>query len=104
MVDYCRKDPGRRIQSPYTLVNDRLRSVFLRIRPYFAVLHGRVLRSYISVTVYGTIRSYTEKNGDRIRPPCTKAINDRLRPCLFDLGICHKLSEETYHDHDCSSN
>ncbi len=52
-------------------VNDRLRpyttpytTVYipytLRIRPYFSVLHGRVLRSYISVTVYGEIRRNTE--------------------------------------------
>ncbi len=35
----------RRIRSPHTLVNDRTRSVFLHIRPYFVVLHGSVLRS-----------------------------------------------------------
>jgi hypothetical protein len=64
--------PGRRIQSPYTLVNDRILSVFLRIRPYFGVLHGSVLRyrirspfysvfvrtrSYFSVYGHGDIRS-----------------------------------------------
>jgi hypothetical protein len=70
--------PGRRLRNPYTLVNDRTRSVFLRIRPYFVVLHGPVLRSYISVPVYGAIRSYTEQNGDRIWPPCTETANDRF--------------------------
>jgi hypothetical protein len=48
------------------------------IRPYFAVIHVIVLRSYISVTVYGAIRSYIEGNGDCIRPPCTKTVNDRF--------------------------
>jgi hypothetical protein len=36
------------------------------------------LRSYISVTVYGAIRSYTEENEDCIRPPCAKTVNDRF--------------------------
>jgi hypothetical protein len=30
------------------------------------------------VTVYGAIRSYTEENGDCIRPPCIKTVNDRF--------------------------
>ncbi len=64
-----------------------------------------VLRSYVSVTVYGAIRSYTEENGDCIRPPCTKTVNDRfflrispyvsvygrLPPCLIDLGTFGSL-------------
>ncbi len=31
------------------------------------------------------IRSYREKNGDGIRPPCTKTVNDRffLRMCPY---------------------
>jgi hypothetical protein len=92
-------NPGRRLRNPYTLVTDRTRSVSLGIRPYFVVLHDPVLRSYISVPVYGAIRSYTEQNGDRIWSPCTETVNDRfflrispyfsvydrLRPCLFDL-------------------
>jgi hypothetical protein len=34
------------------------------------------------VTVYGAIRSYTEENGDCIRPPCTKTVNDRFFLCI----------------------
>jgi len=60
------------------VVNDRKRSRYDRIRPYLAVIHVIVLRSYISVTVYGAIRSYTGENGDCIRPSCTKTVNDRF--------------------------
>jgi hypothetical protein len=42
--------PYTTVYIPYTL----------RIRPYFAVIHGPVLRSYMSVTVYGEIRRNTE--------------------------------------------
>jgi hypothetical protein len=70
---YCYRGhtPGRLLRAPCTLVNDR-------IRLYFAVIHVIVLRSYIFVTVYGAIRSYTEENGDCIRLPCTKTVNDRF--------------------------
>jgi hypothetical protein len=70
--------PGRGLRTPYTAVYDRKRSRYDRIRPYFAVIDVIVLRSYISVTVYGAIRSYTEENGDCIRTPCTKTVNDRF--------------------------
>jgi hypothetical protein len=70
--------PGRLLRAPYTVVNDRKRSRYDRIRPYLAVIHVIVLRSYISVTVYGAIRSYTGENGDCIRPSCTKTVNDRF--------------------------
>ncbi len=53
---------GLRIRSfttPYTTV---YMLFTLRIRPYFAVLHDPVLRSYISVAVYGEIRRpHTER-------------------------------------------
>ncbi len=62
---------GRLLGAPYTDVNDP-------IRLYLAVIHVIVLRSYISVTVCGAIRSYTEENEDCIRPPCTKTMNDRF--------------------------
>jgi hypothetical protein len=42
---------------PYTTV---YRLYTLRIRPYFSVLPGSVLRSYIPGSVYGEIRSETE--------------------------------------------
>jgi hypothetical protein len=45
--------PGRRLRTRYTVVNERIRC---RIRPYFAIKHVIVLRSYMSVTVYGEIR------------------------------------------------
>ncbi len=61
---------SRRIRSLYTLVNDYVRSV----------LHGPAVRSYISMTEYGAIRSYTEKNGDCIRLLCTKSV---WRACFF---------------------
>jgi hypothetical protein len=48
--------PGRLLRAPYTVVNDRKRSRYDRIRPYFAVIHVIVLRSYISVSVYGAMR------------------------------------------------
>ena len=51
--------PGRRLWSSYTLVTACIRSRYDRKRPYFAVLHGLVLRSYISVIVYGAIRPST---------------------------------------------
>ena len=41
-------------------------SVYARKRPYFVVLHGPVLRSYMTVTVYGDIRRKTEIVNDRI--------------------------------------
>ncbi|CAF5153227.1 unnamed protein product, partial [Rotaria magnacalcarata] len=37
--------PGRRLWSAYTLVTACIRSRYDRKRPYFAVLHGPVLRS-----------------------------------------------------------
>ncbi len=70
--------PGQLLRALYTVVNDRKRSRYDRIRLYFAVIHVIVLRSYVSVIVYGAIRSYTEENGDCIRPPCTKTVNDRF--------------------------
>jgi hypothetical protein len=42
--------------------NGRIREKYSRKRPYFAVIHVIVLRSYISVTVYGAIRSHTGEN------------------------------------------
>jgi hypothetical protein len=47
----------------------------LRIRPYFAVLHVTVLRSYISVTVYGAIR----RNTATVYGAFT-VVNDRIFP------------------------
>jgi hypothetical protein len=83
----CGLNPGRLLRAPYTVVYDHKRSRFNRIRPYFAVIHVIVLRSYISVTVYGAIRLYTEENGDCIRPPCTKTVNDhfflRISPYVY---------------------
>jgi hypothetical protein len=70
--------PDRGLRTPYTAVYDRKRSRYDHIGPYFAVIHVIVLRSYISVTVYGAIRSYIEENGDCIRAPCTKTANDRF--------------------------
>ncbi len=52
----------------------------LRIRPYFVVLHDPVLRSYISVAVYGEIRSvYSRK-----RPIST--VYGRKRASLENYG------------------
>ncbi len=47
----------------------------LRIRPYFAVLHVTVLRSYMSVIVYGEIRRNTE-----IVYGAFTLVNDRIFP------------------------
>ncbi len=55
--------PGRLLRTLYAVVNDL---IGCRIRPYFSVLHGPVLRSYISVIVYGDIRRKTEIVNDRI--------------------------------------
>ncbi len=57
---------GRLLRAPYTVVNDHKRSRYDRIRSYFAVIHMIVLRSY------------SEENGDCIRPPCTKTVTDRF--------------------------
>ncbi len=35
-------------------------------------------RSRFTHSVYGRKRPYTDKNGDCIRPPCTKTVNDRF--------------------------
>jgi len=53
----------RSYTTPYTAV---YMLYTLRIRPCFGVLHGPVLRSYISVTVYGAIRRKTEVVNGRI--------------------------------------
>jgi len=77
----CFPCPGRRLRSPYTLVNDRIRCVFRCIRPYFSVLPGSVLRSYISVSYtkkYDHIRRITEQNADCIRSPYTRTVKDRF--------------------------
>ncbi len=72
------KFPGQLIRAPYTVVNDRKRSRYDLIRLYFAVINVIVSPSYISVILYGAIWSYTEENGDSIRPPCTKTVSDRF--------------------------
>ncbi len=35
-------------------------------------------RSRFTHSVYDCLRSYTEENGDCIRPPCTKTVNDQF--------------------------
>ena len=62
-----------------------MRSFFIvydRISPYFIVLHGSALRSYVSVP-------YTEIYGRNTEPGIWSyfTVYGRLRPCLFDLGI-----------------
>ncbi len=78
---YCRK---RSYTVSYTTV---YMPYTLRIRPYFAVLHVTVLRSYLTVTIYGEIRRNTEivygaftLVNDRIFP-----VYGRLRPCFGKL-------------------
>jgi hypothetical protein len=51
--------------------NSQVEVYALRIRPFMTV-------NVHDTTVYGAIRSYTEENGDCIRPPCTKTVNDRF--------------------------
>ncbi len=51
--------PGRGLSIPYKAFNDRKRSFYDRIRPFFGILHVPVLRSYFYVTVYGEIRCET---------------------------------------------
>ncbi len=84
--------PGRRLRSPYTVVNGRIRSFYDRIRPYFAVLHGPVLRSYISVTVYGGIRSYTGKYGAKRRSYTDSVYKKRKRPFFSPfISVFHRI-------------
>jgi len=72
----------------------------LRIRPYFAVIHVIVLRSYITVIVYGEIRRNTEivygaftLVNDRIFP-----VYSRLRPCFGKLRyIDRRFFAVSYH-------
>lgn len=45
--------------------------ISLYIWPYFTVLHGPILGSYISATVCRAIRSYMEKNEAKRRPYTT---------------------------------
>jgi hypothetical protein len=66
----------------------------LRIRPYFAVLHVTVLRSYLTVIVYGEIRRNTE-----IVYGAFTLVNDRifrvygrLRPCFGKLRYIDRRS------------
>jgi hypothetical protein len=74
----------------------------IHISPYMVVLHDSLLRSYISVTIYGAIRSYMEKNeqnADCIYPSRTSTVvNDRIflvygrirsftESVTFDLGM-----------------
>ena len=76
----CPSLPGRRLRTPYTVANDRKRSRYDRIRPYFGVIHVIVLRSYISVTVYDRIRSYMEENGWKRRPYMVSVYGASKRP------------------------
>ncbi len=70
----------------------------LRIRPYFTVLHVTVLRSYLTVIVYGEIRRNTEivygeiRRNTEIVYGAFTLVNDRifhvygrLRPCFGKL-------------------
>jgi hypothetical protein len=59
---------------PYTIPYTVVYMVYtLRIRPYFSVLHGSVLRAYLSVPIYGEIRRKTKVvNGEFI------VVNDRI--------------------------
>ncbi len=43
------------------------------------------------MTVYGAIRSYTEENGDCIRPPCTKTVNDRFFLRISPYGSVYDM-------------
>ena len=70
--------PGRGLRSPYTIVTGRIRSVCLRIRSYLTV-YRRV--------VYGEIRPYTVKYGDRIRAQCTGIVNDRFLSPYFAVFL-----------------
>ena len=63
-------------------VNGRIRGKYGRLRPCFAVIPVIVLRSYISVSVYGRIGPYTKKNGCRMQSPFSKTVNDRIFVCI----------------------
>jgi hypothetical protein len=70
--------PGRGLRSPCMVVTCRTWKNDGRKRSYFSMLYETVLRSFISVAVYGQIRRKTEENGDYIRPPYTPGINHRF--------------------------
>ena len=54
-------------------------AVYDRTSPYISVLHGSVLRPYISVTVYGELRWYTGKYGAKRRPYTDSVYRNRKR-------------------------
>jgi hypothetical protein len=87
----------RPFTTPYTTVYILFT---LRIRPFFAVLHDPVLRSYISAAVYGEIR---RPHTERLRSWTTvffpyTVVNDRLWkimvhwPCSFPV-LCQSLQK-----------
>ena len=45
--------------------------------------YGLRKRSYISVTVYGRLRPYTEKHGAKRRPYTEAVYDDNKRPYLY---------------------
>ncbi len=88
--------PGRGLRTPYTAIYDRISprpytEQYDRIQRKTEIVYGlRVLRQWTTVfsSVYRCMSPYTTQRYTITCKSSYFSAYGRLRPCLFDLGIC----------------